>query len=149
MGWILSIVGLLLRYQRVGPVKEYRSASTLSRFRLLAFLDKDSVGIWFLMLGAQASLGFFDLGFGQTVQRRIAYLKGTCGSSPDVELSNEIQQEIRDLISTARAVYWVISILVFATMLVGGWLYSLCLGLGLHGSDGVSIAWVIMSLVGI
>jgi hypothetical protein len=67
-GWGSKAVGILLNLVQI-PL-------------LYRYLPAEIVGLWFLMIGAQMVVGVFDLGFGQTLQRRIAFAKGTCGSDP-------------------------------------------------------------------
>ena len=47
------------------------------------YLSSEVLGVWFLMIGAQMVQGLFDLGFGQTLPRRIAFAKGSCDSNAD------------------------------------------------------------------
>jgi O-antigen/teichoic acid export membrane protein len=113
---------------------------------LFRYLDKELLGIWFLMLGAQAFMGLFDLGFSQTLQRRIAFCKAACGASPDVELNAHTREEIQRLLSLARRVYTIISILVFAVLLIAGWYYFNSLNLSPQTAAELRVAWIIMSL---
>ena len=111
---------------------------------LFRYLETEVLGIWFLMIGAQATLGLLDFGFAKTLERRLAFAKGKCGPNPNVVLDADAQQSIRDLFAIARRVYNVLSVFVFAALTGGGFLYFLSIEMpeGLFGS--FCIAWVIM-----
>jgi O-antigen/teichoic acid export membrane protein len=113
---------------------------------LYRYLPVEMVGVWFLMIGAQMVVGLFDLGFGQTLQRRIAFAKGTCGSDPDIKLSAAAGQEISDLLALARRVYWILTVLVAPVLVLGGMLYFSRLGLAPATMPGLQKAWIIMAI---
>jgi O-antigen/teichoic acid export membrane protein len=113
---------------------------------LYRYLDKEVIGVWFLMVGTQMLLGLFDFGFGQTLQRRIAFAKGNCGSCPDTVLDKSTQQHIRDLLTIAKRFYQVVSGIVLVVLLAGGPLYFSTLKLSPVASDGLRMAWIIMSI---
>jgi O-antigen/teichoic acid export membrane protein len=98
------------------------------------------------MIGAQMLLGLFDFGFGQTLQRRIAFAKGRCGSSPDTILDEQTRQHIRDLLATARRVYYTVSAVVLLVLLAGGPLYFNTLQLSPAASSSLRIAWAVMAM---
>lgn len=113
---------------------------------LYRFLDQEIIGIWFLMIGAQMLLGIFDLGFGQTLQRRIAFAKGNCGTCPDTELDEPTKQQIRNLLAIAKRFYRIISGIVFIILLIVGPLYFSILKLSPNAMNSLRIAWIIMSI---
>ncbi len=113
---------------------------------LFRYLDDEILGIWFLMIGAQMFIGLFDFGFGQTLQRRIAFAKGTCGSDPDVVLDHTARQKIRDLLAIARRVYNILSGVVLLVLLIGGPIYFRTLELSVSATRSLDIAWIIMSI---
>jgi O-antigen/teichoic acid export membrane protein len=113
---------------------------------LFRYLNKELLGLWFLMLGAQAFMGLFDFGFGQTLQRRIAYRKAACGASPDVALDERAKEDIRGLLSLASRIYAFTSIAVFFVVLVAGWVYFHSLKISPGLADDLRVAWLIMSL---
>jgi O-antigen/teichoic acid export membrane protein len=113
---------------------------------LYRYLPTELLGVWFLMIGAQMVVGMFDLGFGQTLQRRIAFAKGNCGSDPDVELDEATRQEISDLLALARRVYVVLSVAVIPILLVGGFFYFARLELSPATLHSLRVAWVIMAI---
>lgn len=113
---------------------------------LYRYLDKEIIGVWFLMIGAQMLLGLFDFGFGQTLQRRIAFAKGNCGSCPDTVLTESAKQDIRNLLAVARRVYHIISLIVLLVLLIGGPLYFSTLKLSPAAASSLRIAWIIMAI---
>ena len=110
------------------------------------FLPKEVVGLWFLMLGAQTFLGLFDFGFGQTLQRRVAYFTAESGVSPDIEPDENTRLNILGLLSLARRVYVLISMLIFVVILVVGWIYFSSLKLSPSALSEFRLAWIVMSL---
>jgi O-antigen/teichoic acid export membrane protein len=112
---------------------------------LFRYLDEKILGVWFLMIGAQMLIGIFDFGFGQTLQRRIAFAKGTCGANPDTVLSEEARQLIRDLLAMSKRVYFVLSGVVLLVLLIGGPVYINTLDLSDAVKSGLSIAWIIIA----
>jgi len=73
-------------------------------------LGKEELGVWLLLGQSWAALGIFDLGFGVTLTRRIAFAKGKSGSEPNTPLMPETLAEIADLVATGRRVYHVLSL---------------------------------------
>ncbi|MDH5716437.1 MAG: hypothetical protein OEZ22_02230 [Spirochaetia bacterium] len=112
---------------------------------LYVYLDKEILGIWFLMIGAQMVTGFFDFGLGQTLQRRIAFVKGRFGENPDIALSEVSKQKIRNLLATSRRIFHIISLSVFILLLVGGFLYFNFLNINQSLKNEIYTAWIIMS----
>lgn len=113
---------------------------------LFRYLPSDVLGIWFLMIGAQATLGLLDFGFSKTLERRLAFARGKCGSNPDVLLDAAAQQHIRDLFATARKVYNVLCIVVFFILLGGGYIYFNRVKMPEGLFETFCIAWLIMCL---
>src|SRR6266403_4267039 len=69
---------------------------------LFRHLPKEELGVWLLLGQSWAALGIFDLGFGVTLTRRIAFAKGKSGSEPNTPLMPETLAEIADLVATGR-----------------------------------------------
>ena len=115
-------------------------------YLLFRHLSEDLLGVWFLMVGAQTFTGLFDFGFGQTFQRRIAFVKANAGSHPDIADSEPSRQAIRDLLAIARRVYWVISATVGVGLYFGGLLYFASLDLSAETREAVTWAWAAMAI---
>jgi O-antigen/teichoic acid export membrane protein len=113
---------------------------------LYRYLDSSTLGLWFLMIGAQTAVGLFDLGFGPTLQRRIAFARGECGSDPRVQLDGAARQKVLDLLATARRFYFFMAISVFVVLFGGGALYKKLLSSDIGQVRDLSLAWLILSL---
>ena len=113
---------------------------------LFRYLPSNLLGLWFLMLGVQSMTGLFDLGFGQTLQRRIAFAKATCGPGPDVLLSPETKTQIRGLLRLALRVFTIAFIVVFVVVYICGRTYFGHLNLSQELQSDLRIAWILMSL---
>jgi O-antigen/teichoic acid export membrane protein len=127
----------------------YRAIAVLCNLANIAllfrFLEKQTIGLWFLMLGAQAFMGLFDLGFGQTLQRRIAFLKAKCGIDPGVCLDEDTKKDILTLLGAARRVYFICSIVIFGVVLIFGFWYFSRLDLSSAVAGELKRAWFVMS----
>ncbi len=113
---------------------------------LFVYLNGEVVAFWFLMIGAQAMLGMFDLGFGQTAQRRIAFVKGKFGDDPDLVLPVEGRNEVREIIATTRGAYSVISTIVFVLIFVCGKYYFSEMSKTLDPELNFDLAWIIVCI---
>jgi O-antigen/teichoic acid export membrane protein len=113
---------------------------------LYRYLDSSTLGLWFLMIGAQTLLGLFDLGFGPTLQRRMAFARGECGSDPRVQLDEAAKQKVLDLLAMARRFYFFMAISVFVVLFAGGALYQKLLSSDIGQVKDLSLAWLILSL---
>lgn len=112
---------------------------------LFRYLQAQLLGVWFLMIGAQSFVGLFDFGYGQTIQRRLAYAKAKCGSDPSVSLDDAARQEVLDVLAVGRRVFGALSAIVFVVLFVGGGLYFETIGTDLPRATVFS-AWLVMSL---
>src|SRR5436853_6909490 len=72
---------------------------------LFRTLPKEELGVWLLLGQSWAALGIFDLGFGVTLIRRIAFAKAMRDASLKASWSSETGRELADLIATGRRVY--------------------------------------------
>ncbi len=130
MGWGGTIVSSFVSVARISL--------------LFRYLETEVLGIWFLMIGAQATLGLLDFGFAKTLERRLAFAKGKCGPNPNVVLDADAQQSIRDLFAIARRVYNVLSIFVSVALTGVGFLYFLSIEMPEGLFWNFCIAWAIM-----
>ena len=113
---------------------------------LFRHLPKEELGVWMLLGQSWAALGIFDLGFGATLTRRIAFAKGKSGSDPSVALTDQTLREIADLVATGKIVYRALSVLAFITSMVAGFFYLRTLHLGSMPLSMVWLAWSVLCL---
>ena len=113
---------------------------------LFRHLPKEELGVWLLLQQSWAALGIFDLGFGLTLTRRIAFAKGKSGSQPDVELSEASRQEVADLVTTGSRVYHLLSIFTFLFSFVVGYSFLDTIHLSTIPHSQVWLAWGIICL---
>ena len=113
---------------------------------LFRHLPKEELGVWLLLGQSWAALGIFDLGFGGTITRRIAFAKGKSGSDPDAALTEETLREIADLVETGKRVYRALSVFAFVFSLGAGFFYLRTLQLGDVPFSQVWLAWSVICL---
>lgn len=107
---------------------------------------KEELGVWLLLGQSWATLGIFELGFGVTLTRRIAFAKGKSGSDPGALLTEETIQEIADLVATGKRVYRALALFTFAFSIGAGFFYLRTLHLGAMPISQVWMAWGILCL---
>jgi len=108
---------------------------------LFRHLGKEELGVWLLLGQSWAALGIFDLGFGVTLTRRIAFAKGKSGSDPNAPLTPETLAEIADLVATGRRVYRVLSLFALVFSFGAGFFYLKSLDLSAVSLSHVWLAW--------
>jgi O-antigen/teichoic acid export membrane protein len=113
---------------------------------LFRHLPKEELGVWMLLGQSWAALGIFDLGFGTTLTRRIAFAKGKSGSDPSVALTDETLREIADLVATGKIVYRALCVFAFITSMIAGFFYLRTLHLGSMPLSMVWLAWGVLCL---
>jgi O-antigen/teichoic acid export membrane protein len=113
---------------------------------LFRHLPKEELGVWLLLGQSWAALGIFDLGFGATLTRRIAFAKGKSGSDPVAELTDETLREIADLVATGKRVYRALAVFAFVFSLGAGFFYLRTLHLGAVPFSQVWLAWSVICL---
>jgi O-antigen/teichoic acid export membrane protein len=111
---------------------------------LFRHLPKEELGVWLLLGQSWAALGIFDLGFGITLKRRIAFAKGRSGSNPEARLTDEALGDIADLIATGRQVYRALAVFAFCFSFVAGFFYLRSLELSTVSLTRVWAAWGIL-----
>ena len=131
-GWLSKGIGIVVNLIQIPLIYKY--------------LDKEIIGAWFLMIGAQMFTGIFDFGFGKTVERRLAFSKGDCGSNPDITLTEKAKQRIADLLFITRIYYRCISMLLFFVLVIMGLFYFGNLKSYTIPINQIYLAWIIMSL---
>jgi O-antigen/teichoic acid export membrane protein len=113
---------------------------------LFRHLPKEELGVWLLLGQSWAALGIFDLGFGVTLTRRIAFAKGKSGSDPSAELTDETLREIADLVATGKRVYRALAMFAFVFSMGAGFFYLRTLHLGNVPFSQVWLAWSVICL---
>jgi O-antigen/teichoic acid export membrane protein len=109
-------------------------------------LPQSELGMWLLLGQSWAVLGIFDLGFGVTLTRRIAFAVGKGSTDMEVPLVSESLKEVADLVATGRRIYHAVAILTFLCSLAAGFFYLRSLDLGGVSTGRVWIAWGILCL---
>jgi O-antigen/teichoic acid export membrane protein len=99
------------------------------------------------MLGAQNITGLFDLGFGPTLQRKLAFAKAARDGDRQLEIELGDHDDQVALLSMARAFYGIAAASVFLGLLLVGWLYQLSLRPeDLAGLENVGTAWFVVAV---
>lgn len=111
---------------------------------LFRHLVKEELGVWLLLGQSWAALGIFDLGFGVTLTRRIAFAKGKSGSEPNAPLTDETLREIADLVATGRRVYGALAVFAFVFSFGAGFFYLRTLDLSAVSLTNVWLAWAVL-----
>lgn len=89
---------------------------------LFRFLNKEELGIWYLLNSSQSFLGLLGLGIIPTLTRHIALAKGTSGADPSVELTKQSQQHIGDLFVTGKMILRSLAGVIFLIGWIGGYI---------------------------
>lgn len=113
---------------------------------LFQHMAKEELGVWLLLAQTSALIFILDLGFGPTLQRRIALAKGKSGSDPNAPLNEEALSEIADLVESGRRVYQFFAISAFVISSLSGMIYLQQLHLTTLSLPVVWIAWVVLCL---
>jgi O-antigen/teichoic acid export membrane protein len=113
---------------------------------LFRHLPKEELGVWLLLGQSWAVLGIFDLGFGVTLTRRIAFAKGKSGADPNARLNAESLREIADLVATGRRVYRGLALFAFSASFMAGFFYLRSLDLSAVPLPLVWLAWGVLCL---
>ena len=113
---------------------------------LFRHLPKQELGVWLLLGQSWAALGIFDLGFGATLTRRIAFAKGKSGSDPGTALTDETLREIADLVATGKIVYRALAVFAFVFSMGAGFFYLRALNLGGVPFSHVWLAWGVLCM---
>src|SRR5882724_4772072 len=113
---------------------------------LFRHLPKEELGVWLLLGQSWAALGIFDLGFGVTLTRRIAFAKGKSGSDPGATLTDETLREIADLVETGKHVCRALAVFAFVFSMGAGFFYLRTLHLGNVPFPQVWLAWSVICL---
>jgi O-antigen/teichoic acid export membrane protein len=113
---------------------------------LFRHLPKEELGVWLLLGQSWAALGIFDLGFGATLTRRIAFAKGKSSADPNAPLSEAAVAEIAELVATGQRVYHALSIFAFLFSFTAGFFYLRTLDLHNVPLTHVWVAWGVLCL---
>jgi O-antigen/teichoic acid export membrane protein len=113
---------------------------------LFRHLPKEELGAWLLLGQSWAALGIFDLGFGVTLTRRIAFAKSKSGVAPSAPLSQESLRELANLIATGRCVYRGLAVFALLFSFGAGCFYFRTLDLHSVALSRVWLTWGILCL---
>lgn len=114
---------------------------------MLYFLSGEQLGLWYVFLSIGAVVTLFDFGFNPTLVRNIAY----CWSGAeelrktDVTFVQDRSPNIpllKQVISTCKTIYLIISAAAIVVLLTFGTMYVLHISSNLSGNDPM-IAWLI------
>jgi O-antigen/teichoic acid export membrane protein len=83
-------------------------------------MGKEELGLWFLLGNSQAFLGLLGMGVAPTLTRYIALVKGKSGTELDAVLTQDIQEQLGDLVETGRIVLLCVSVFTFFVALILG-----------------------------
>lgn len=113
---------------------------------LFRHMPEEDLGLWMLLGQSWAVLGVLDFGFGATLIRQIAFVRGKHGPASDEQLSEEGKAQIAMLVATGRRVYRCLAVTVCLLSFGLGFYF---LGrLDLHGVTATTLwtAWGILCL---
>jgi len=113
---------------------------------LFRHMDKEELGLWFLLGQSGAFLGLMDMGFSPTLTRRIAFAKGRSGSDAGANLSDETRMEIAALAATGKVIYRYLTAGVFLVAWVSGFIFIDQIELHQIDHKTLWIAWTVMCL---
>jgi O-antigen/teichoic acid export membrane protein len=110
---------------------------------LFRHMDREELGLWFLLSGSQAFLGLLGFGIVPTLTRHIAFARAS-GAAEFSGSSDQAQQHVADLATTGRRILQSLAGFVFLVACVSG--YGLVAKLQFeHVSPHVVLwAWVLM-----
>ena len=111
---------------------------------LFRTLPKEELGVWLLLGQSWAVLGIFDLGFGATLTRRIAFASSRAATNGS--LNAESIRELADLVATGRRVYCGLAVFAFIFSFIAGFFYLQTLDLSAVALWRVWLAWGILCL---
>jgi O-antigen/teichoic acid export membrane protein len=108
------------------------------------YLEKEPLGVWYLMNNSVALLYLFNFGLSPTLQRRVAFAKGLSGDDPYCPLSASSIQGVADLLATSRRMLLCLAVMILVgSVLAGGWFFR-TLKLSPGAMDTTYIAWILM-----
>jgi O-antigen/teichoic acid export membrane protein len=113
---------------------------------LFRHLPREELGVWLLLGQSWAVLGIFDLGFGVTLTRRIAFAIGKSGTDPGAPLTPETLGEVANLVETGRKIYRWLATSAFVVAFGAGFFSLRGLHLSTVSLSGVWIAWGVLCL---
>ena len=117
---------------------------------LIRFIDSEMLGLWYVFLSVGGIVILFDFGFNPTLARNVAYcwsgtkelntegVAQTGGKEPNYFL-------LKQVISTCKAIYFVISAAALIVLLSVGTVYIHHVSKGLFGST-VIVSWLIYAV---
>lgn len=113
---------------------------------LFRHLPKEELGVWLLLGQTGAAFGILDLGFGVTLTRRIAFVKGRSGADPAMRLPDAALTEIGNLAATASRIYWVLALAACAVSWGAGFLYFQRLQLDSVSFGSIWMSWSLLCI---
>ena len=114
---------------------------------LMYFLDADMLGLWYVFVSIGTITSLFDFGFAVTFSRNITYCWSGASELKEEDVSfsegGEPNYELmKDVLSTSRFIYAVISSIAFVFLATVGTLYVKYITKGINGNVAV-ISWLI------
>lgn len=113
---------------------------------MFRYLTKEELGIWFLFANSQNILSLFNFGIAPVLQREIAFCKGKSGTDMTIPLTDEVNQEIADLIVTAKWLLQKISFIVFFVAVLSSFFWIKFLDLQTVSTHQALFVWIIFCL---
>lgn len=108
------------------------------------YLERELLGVWFLMNNSVALLYLFNFGLTPTFQRRVAFAKGLSGDDPYCPLSDSSIRGVADLLATSgRMLLGLVIVVLLGSVLAGRWFFR-TLDLSPGAIETTYIAWVMM-----
>jgi len=111
---------------------------------LFRLINKEELGIWFLLGNSQQFISLLGFGIAPTLTRYIAFAKGKSGSDVNVDINEESKKEIADLVFTGQVVLRTLAVFVFFVACISGYLLIRQLTLKEAKLTTVIIAWVLL-----
>ncbi len=108
------------------------------------YLERELLGVWFLMNNSVALLYLFNFGLPPTVQRRVAFAKGLSGDDPYCPLSGASIRGIADLLATSRRMLFCLVLMIVLGSVLGGRWFLRTLDLDPGAMETTYIAWCLM-----
>ncbi len=108
------------------------------------YLERESLGVWFLMNNSVALLYLFNFGLSPTVQRRVAFAKGLSSEDPYCRLSAASVLGIADLLATSRRMLLCLVLLIVLTSVLAGRWFLGTLDLDPGAMETAYVAWCLM-----
>lgn len=111
---------------------------------LFRLINKEELGVWYLLGNSQQFLDLLGFGIGPTLTRHIAFAKGRSGADVNVELNEESIEHINNLVFTGQVILRNLAAFIFCAAWIGGYIFIHQLTLKSITPDSVLIAWTFL-----